>query len=305
MASGTGSLRELIRPPFANYDVVVYFGCGLFSLPLIYHYLVEPSKLRFPRFNFDLGMPFANEAISTLSLLFAVYLLGHIIAFSSSLLIERCIDAFFGKVSSAILLSNYGQSGNKQELVKAWMYDRFKEAFRKGRRIQNGLRMVAHLPVLPLYLAIDVIGGFDYYRSRVPKHVIFIARKKLHDSGFGPIGLREPWYKVLEHLVINNQPSATARMYNYLVISGLFRSLSLLFLACLWAEAYYIVHYWIDGDYPLRPLMSDAQAGSSHLLAIALLFVAYGFSISSYMKFQRRYAEEAIFAFALGPSGQS
>jgi len=163
-------VRELVRPPFANYDVVVYFGCGLFALPLIYHYLVEPSQLRFPRFHFDLGMPFANEAISTLSLLFAVYLLGHIIA--------------------------------------------------------------------------------------------------------------------------------------YLVISGLFRSLSLLFLACIWAEAYYAAMCLMSGDYPLRPLLSDANTIPAHLFNIALLYTAFGFSISSYMKFQRRYAEEAIFAFVLSPAGK-
>jgi hypothetical protein len=304
MAGVTESVREFVRPPFANYDVVVYFGCGLFALPLIYHYLVEPSKLRFPRFNFDVGLPFANEAISTLSLLFAVYLLGHIIAYSSSILIEKAIDTFFGKVSSAILLSNYGVAGNKQELIKSWMYDRLKEAFNEGRRTQNGLRILAHIPVLPLYLMIDVIGGFDYYRSRVPKHVMFLARKRLSESGYGPIGLREPWYKTLEHVVINNNPSATARMYNYLVISGLFRSLSLLFLGCLWAELYYGGYYALDGHYPLRPLMSDSSTSGAHLLAIGLLYVAYGFSISSYMKIQLRYAEEAIFAFVLGGGGK-
>jgi hypothetical protein len=89
-------------------------------------------------------------------------------------------------------------------------------------------------------------------------------------------------------------------MYNYLVISGLFRSLSLLFLSCIWAEFYYALHYWMDGDYPLRPLLSDAHTASAHLFAIALLYTAFGFSISSYMKFKRRYAEEAIFAFVLG-----
>lgn len=205
-------------------------------------------------------------------------------------------------MSSAILLSNYAPAGNKSELINAWIYERLKEAFRKGRRIQNGLRALAHLPVLPLYLAIDFIGGFDYYRSRVPKRVIFLARKNLRDSGYGPIGLREPWYKTLEYVVINHHPSATARMYNYLVISGLFRSLSLLFLACIWAEAYYAGHFLIDGDYPLRPLMNDATTLSAHIFAVALLYVAYGFSISSYMKFQRRYAEEAIFAYVLRPS---
>jgi hypothetical protein len=93
-------------------------------------------------------------------------------------------------------------------------------------------------------------------------------------------------------------------MYNYLVISGLFRSLSLLFLACIWAEAYYAAMCLMSGDYPLRPLLSDANTIPAHLFNIALLYTAFGFSISSYMKFQRRYAEEAIFAFVLSPAGK-
>jgi len=88
---------------------VVYFGGGLFALPLINHYFVEPLQYRFPRFTFDIGYPFANDAVSLLSLLFAVYLLGHIISYCSSVIIERTLDVFNGKVSSSILLSSYPQ----------------------------------------------------------------------------------------------------------------------------------------------------------------------------------------------------
>jgi hypothetical protein len=293
------TLKELVRPPFANYDVVVYFGCGLFALPLVYHYLIEPSDFRFPRFTFQIGMPIADQAISALSLLFAVYLLGHIIAYTSSLLIEKAIDVFFGKVSSAILLSAYTAGGLRPELISAWQFGRWKDAFGRGSRIQNGIRLLVHLPALPLYIFVNLIGGFDYYRSRVPRHIVFLAGQKLHKEGYGPIGLRHPWYKTLEHQVTNNHPSATARMYNYLVISGLFRSLSLLFLGALWAELYYFTHYLVDGHYALKPLMSDSVSGLTRAFSFALLYVAYGFSFSSYMKFQRRYAEEAIFAYVL------
>ena len=187
------ALKELVRPPFANYDVVVYFGCGLFALPLAYHYFIEPSDFRFPRFSFAIGMSFADQAISLLSLLFAVYLLGHIIAYSASLIIERAIDVFFGKVSSAILLSSYAH--DNREVVSAWQFDRLRRAFRSGPRLQNALRVIAHIPAIPLYLFISLIGGFDYYRSRVPRHLLFVTKQRLHNEGFGPVGLNNPWYK--------------------------------------------------------------------------------------------------------------
>ena len=295
----SSALKDLVRPPFANYDVVVYFGCGMFSLPLIYHYFIEPSAFRFPRFDFHIGIPFADAAISVLSLLFAVYILGHTIAYASSVSIEKYIDTFFGKVSSAILLSSYLRERPKQEIISAWQFDRGKRAFGGGRTRQNLLRIVAHLPVFPLYALVQLIGGFDYYRSRVPHHVLFLAKKKLKAAGHGPVSLYTSWYKTLEYDVINNNAAATGRMYNYLAISGLFRSLSFLFLCCIWMEVYYFSHWLVDGEMLLKPLMSDSKVISTHIFSFVILYAVYGMTFSSYMKFQRRYAEEAIFAYVL------
>lgn len=293
------AIKEAVKPPFANYDIVVYFGGGLFALPLINHYFVEPSSFRFPRFTFDIGYAFANDAISLLSLLFSVYLLGHIISYCSSLVIERAINEFNGKVSSAILISSYSGRANHDELVNSWIYGRLGIAFRKGRRFQNGLRLFAHLPAIPLYLLIDVTGGYDYFRSRIPRHIVYLAKKRFVEDGLGTISLNSQWYKTLEHWVINNNPLATGRMYNYLVISGLFRSLSFMFLACLWGELYYLTYLYLIGSTPLKALMSDGSGLLARSLGVILLYVAYAFSHSSYMKFQRRYAEEAIFAYVL------
>jgi hypothetical protein len=143
------------------------------------------------------------------------------------------------------------------------------------------------------------MGGFDYYRSRVPHHIIFLAKRKLKLAGHGPVSLYTSWYKTLEYDVINNNPAATGRMYNYLVIAGLFRALSVLFLSCIWMEIYYLAHWLVDGEFLLKPLMSDSAALGTHGFSFTILYVVYGIAFSSYMKFQRRYAEEAIFAYVL------
>lgn len=298
-------LKELIRPPFANYDVVVYFGCGLFSLLLVYHYFIEPLGYRFPRFEFNIGISFADTAISTLSLLFSVYVLGHIIAYVGSVLIEKTIDSFFGKVSSAILISGASGRGRRSEIINAWLYDRARRSFRTGKKVQSAVRLLFHAPVLPLYLCVIIFGGFDYYRSRVSWRILQIARNRMSALNLGSISLRSQWYKSLEHVVTNSQPVATARMYNYLVISGTFRSVSVLVLGCVLMEIYYAVHYMIDGHYSVKPLMHDGNAAGPHILTFFMLYVAFGFCIASYMKFSRRYAEEAIFAFALGQCAKS
>ena len=291
--------KDLVKPPFANYDVVVYFGCGLFALPLIKHYIMEPTGLRFPSFTFDIGIDIAGSAISVLSLLFSVYLLGHIISYCSSLIIEKAINTYFGKTSSAILLSSWSQSKDRPELRDAWRASRRRRAFQKGRRTQNFLRTIAVTPAIPLVWIVNLTGGFDFYHSRIPRSVIFRARQKLVSMGYGPAGLHDPWYKPLEHVVINRYPATTARMYNYLVISGIFRSLSFLFLACLWMQFYYAAHGFIHDDMPVKALLSDEVTIGYQFIAFSLLYVVLGFSLASYMKFARRYAEEAIFAFVL------
>lgn len=293
------SAKDLIKPPFANYDLVVYFGGGLFALPLINHYFVEHSRYRFPRFSFDIGYPFANEAVSLLSMLFTVYLLGHIIAYCSSIFIEKTLDVFNGKVSSAILLSSYSRRANRQEIINAWIYAHFEKAFQRGERLKNTIRFIFHVPAIPLYILLELIGGQEYYRSRVPRHVIYMAKKKFKSDGFGIISLYTKWYKILEAYVMANNPVATSRMYNYLVISGLFRSLSFMFLLCIWAEIFYFVSQAWFGGPMVKPLLSDYWSSTTRVFCFALLYTAYGFSHSSYTKFQRRYAEEAIFAYVL------
>ncbi|RYG96611.1 MAG: hypothetical protein EON58_11695 [Alphaproteobacteria bacterium] len=295
----TGNLKDVIKPPFATYDIVVYFGCGLFSLPLIFHYLIEPAGFRFPRFSFHIGLEFAQDAISVLSLLFSVYVLGHIIAYCSSLTIEKAIDLYFGKISSAIILSTWSESVDRPELRQAWRADRRAHAFRRGKLIQNSIRTLIVAPAVPLVLLVNFIGGFDYYRSRVPRRLVFQAREKLIAMGYGPAGLRDPWFKVLEHVIINNCPTATARMYNYLIIGGIFRSISFLFLVCIWFEIYFFIHYIFHGHYFVKALMSDGLSPYYHAATFVILYSVFGFCLASYMKFSRRYAEEAIFAFVL------
>lgn len=291
--------REAIRPPFSNYDIVVYFGCGLFSLPLIFHYFIEPMGLRFPRFQFPIGIPFADTAISTLSLLFAVYLLGHIIANAASATIERSTDLAFGKISSAIIISTLVSTRNQAETIQGWIWRRLQAAFARGLRTRSFLRFLFFLPVLPILFTVFFLKWFDYFRTRVPPRVLAQVRKETLRRGYGRVALHTRWFKAVEHDVINNHSRATARMYNYLVISGLFRSLSFLFVMCAWAEVYYAAHVLIDQHHLIRPLLADVVSPITPLATIAAFNVIFAFALSAYVKFSRRYVEEALFAFVL------
>lgn len=292
-------VKDYIKTPFANYDIVVYFGCGLFSLSFIFHYFVEPLGLRFPRFAFEIGNPFADSTISILTLLFTVYILGHMIAYVASHAVEKTIDIFFGKVSSAILISNYVPKEKFTETIQAYIWKKTKEAFRHPHRISSSLRVLFLLPVLPTIVFLFLFRQLEYFRSRIPPLVFSQVRKECMRRGFGSISLKTKWYKAIEHDVINNDPLPLSRMYNYLIIAGIFRSLALIFLMCAWAELYFEIHLICHGDEIVKSLMSDRALPHGHVLAIVGFNILFGFSLSAYLKFSRRYVEEAIFSFVM------
>jgi len=289
------------RSPFANYDIVVYFGAGLFLIPFLNRYLFQPLKLSWPNFKTDMGSEIANEAVSILSLLFFIYISGHILAYIASQIVEKTVDRAFGKVSSAIILSSQSTPTTRNTVVRALIYNRLVNVKKDGALLSTTVRFLFHLPVLPVYGVMFVLGVFGYYDTRLKPGVLDAVRAKIGQIGAGPIDvtLKSKWYKVLEYYVINRRADAVPRMYNYLVISGLFRSVCLIFLFSIWMTFYYLLHFDLDGDWFLKPLIGSS-AQRMGLIELIALMLAYTFCLFSYIKFQRRYAEEAIYAFVFG-----
>jgi len=107
MAEG-GVLKDLVKPPFANYDIVVYFGCGIFFLPFLFHY-IGADKLKILSYQFGIKPDFASIVVSSLSILFGVYILGHMIAYAGSQFVQRLMDSLFGKTSAVVFLGIEGE----------------------------------------------------------------------------------------------------------------------------------------------------------------------------------------------------
>jgi len=292
--------KVIQRPPFANYDLVVYFGGGLFAIPFINRYLVVPTQIRWPQFKVIMASDVASEIVAGLALLFSIYIMGHIIAYVASQLIERAMSSVLGKVSSAIIISSSSPERIRNDAMRALIFYRLKLIWKAGFRIAHLVRFVFHLPVIPLYLVSFLFGVFGYYETRIPAQIVNMARQKMARLDWDGlrISLRTKWFKPLEYYVINFDQAATLRMYNYLVIGGLFRSLSLVLLSALWLQIYYSVHLWVDGDVFLSPLFAR-DPFLSLLVELGITAAVYLFCLFSFIKFQRRYAEEAIFTFAL------
>lgn len=295
-------IPEAIRkPPFANYDIVVYFGAGLFFVPFANRYVVQPLGISWPAFNVEVGSEIAKEAVSILSLLFFIYITGHLLAYISSQIIEKMVDRILGKVSTAILLSSASPQRLRDKAIRTLIINRVSKIKRQRRIIDTIVRGLFHIPMIVPYAIVFALGLFGYFETRVPYSIVQAARRKIGILGLPGlhIGLKSKWYKPLEYFVINRLPYAVPRMYNYLIISGLFRSLSLIFLFGSWMVIIDYIHFRYDGHWNLSPMLGE-KYGHEGLLEYGLMAMLYLFSLFSYVKFQRRYAEEAIFAFSFG-----
>lgn len=296
--------KVIPRPPFANYDIVVYFGGGLFAIPFLNRYIFEPTRLRWPQFKVEMSSQIAGEIVAGLSLAFSIYIVGHILAYLGSQLVEKTMDRVLGKVSSAIIISSLSGGKGRDEAARALIFHNLKKIGWPNFKIAFWARAIFHLPAIPLYVLSFSLGVFGYYETRVPNRVLSVARERFDQLSLHglKISLKTKWFKPLEYWVINRDPAATMRMYNYLVIGGLFRTVSFLFLVAAWLQIYYLIHQIADGEALIRPMLM-ADPFWSLLLEMAITLTLYLFALFSFIKFQRRYAEEAIFAFALGSSG--
>jgi hypothetical protein len=295
--------REIVRPPFSNYDVVVYFGCGLFAVPFANRYVVAPAGLSWPTFQILGAAPVITQIISGLSLLMFVYIMGHMIAYLASQVIEKTIDRFLGKVSTAVIFLTIGRSGMRNSRIRKHIAHRFLQ-IREDRAVLASLfRGLFHLPAVISYVVIGFFGIFGYFNSRLSIHMVAALARKVRRLGIPQLRVSPstPWFKPVEYYVINHMPGAVTRMYNYLVIGGLFRSLSFIFLASMWCLIAHALIWYFTGVWHLSTVVGMTAKGSAicEFIALQLFFI---FSLFSYIKFQRRYAEEAIFAFIFEPA---
>lgn len=261
-------------------------------------YVVEPAELKWPSFKILGTDDLTQSIIGGLSLLVFVYVIGHMLAYVSSQLIEKTIDRFFGKVSTAIVFLTVGRPGSRNSKIRRHVRRQMARIIEDRAVLASLFRGIFHLPALPLYAAIGIFGVFGYFNSRMSKHTVALLKQRVAALDVPQLRLSPniPWYKPVEYYVINRVPTAVPRMYNYLVIGGLFRSLTLIFLASMWAVFVHVCLWKYGGEWKLAAF-SGLVTSPSGILEYGFLLVFYAFSLFSYIKFQRRYAEETIFAF--------
>lgn len=290
--------HTISNSPFASYDLVVYFGAGAFSLSVFWGAL--PNAIFFPKPlpNLTQFEPIVGSAVQVLFLSFSAYVFGHIIAYLADQFVEKAmISVVDYPIKWASELSNTKDHGRVRDLVRA-----------RGRMLLSSelstasvLRIVFHLPMIPIYWITFLQMRMDgFYRSRLPENIHARVDRQIRLKKLNTSTQERDWFRIIEQYVINNHPVATARLYNYVVIYGLLRSLSFTFLVLYWMFlarwTYCVVIEFLDYNLTKASFISYCHDLVWHVAVYGSLCLI---TIFSFGKFYRRYTEEAIFSFVL------
>ncbi len=160
--------------------------------------------------------------------------------------------------------------------------------------ISDLIRAAFHLPVILVYALIIWLRLFGFYQSKVNGFVVARVQQRLESNYdyHGAIISDTSWFKIVEYACSNDHPAAMLKMYNYLLIYGLFRSMAFIILCATWCELYFFIFQGGLG-------FVDTTGPGNIYFRIGILQLTYWVSFVGYGKFSRRYAEEAVQAFAL------
>lgn len=293
------------KAPFANYDLVVYLGGGLFCILILWRYIAKPLGI------FDFSdivsagpHSWVTDVIYLLLIGVCSYVLGHLISYQSSFFIEGFLQRTLGKFSEVVEATTVTPDKRGPTLrakIRQNIAANFSFTFgipgTSIRLPKIPILFLAHLPVFPWYIVVTLLGLFNFVDTRLPARM-FAHLKERMETDFGSLGYEAggQWFRWVEYYTAYNRFVAASSMYNYLVIFGFMRSLSYIFLICIWFE---IGHLILAGYLPGEPLSHGPGGIIGIILYFVVLYVAYITTVTSYCKFFRRYIEEAAMGYIL------
>jgi hypothetical protein len=256
------------------------------------------SKIAHDIFNFQVPLSFGDpsqttvwQVITAVVWLSASYLAGHITAFAASYLIEKFVHNHLGYPSDIWLKSEELPSkGKPRRLVFRKIFSRNLQQAPDQYwvpRLINLLQLPAAIPILVL----GWLKPFGFYTPKIPFGLLPLVKHRFEALGTKvPLEQGSRWEKIVEHYVASHCIPAYTRLYNYLVIYGVLRTLGVLILAYLW--------YFLTRD-----VMLKVANGCAFDLKRTLFFhgctASYVLCLMAFAKFNRRFFEESIYAFLL------
>lgn len=283
------SFRNL---PFATYDLAVYLPGGAVLLLIVQAILNALIGFSSPPPFIGTGSDSVDVLLQGVFWLSACYLTGHLGAFISTYSVERLVHDVLGFPSDNWMeRETYVANGVQgKKAIKKIINDNmssYRPSF--SSVIVLCFQSALLIPIL-IFIIFRPVG---FYSPKIPDGLstdMAIKYRKLKCSV--PFEKNTRWEKIIEHYVANNCPSAYVRMYNYLVIYGALRLLSLILLISCWGILIFDLKKKIDGNFNF-----DFNITTVYFATKFACFL----SMMAFAKFNRRYFEESVLAFLLAP----
>jgi hypothetical protein len=294
-------VQDVKKLPFANYDVVVYLGIGMLSIPFVVQSIVIPLGFNIPlnRQLFQTG--FVNTTVETLIVIFGGYLIGHIVAFVSSYLVEGFIHRFMGYPSHnwIRIVDNEGRETHKifSDNIRQFVS---RSTWKKYWLRPSSLGIIIfNFPAFPAYSIIYMLKAFDFYKPKISIELFSVFNEKYNELRIDvPLNTTASWVKIVEHCVSNNMPSGYVRFYNYMMIYGALRSMALLAHFYLWS---FILGRIFDANYEnngaITQIFFHPEIDAHHVIQYLAILSLIGIMMMAFAKFNRRAFEECIYCF--------
>lgn len=274
------------RLPFTVYDVLGYLVPGFFACSLALAAFGGSSA--FEKLNVY-SPDTTGQVLAATFLLIVSYIMGQFVGLLSSITIEKLVCAYLG-YPSRYLFEAYTFRGNAEERTISVNAHREREKFKQVRWCE-----ILLMPIVPFMLLADACGLFGVLIRPFKKNsdetceILRCLQLKLKERGLGSFDnlKNEEWFRCVNFYAINNFPSALVRMYNYMTLYGFFRNMSFIFCALAWMPWLPWVRFENGDVYKTFLFLSPGFAFCSFLLVLG------------FIKFFRRYSEEAILAFVL------
>jgi len=273
--------------PFNTYDVIGYLAPGFL---LLFWSVNLFNAIWGDVFTFlNQEFSFVGQSIIIILIATTSYAMGHIIAIGASESIERICTSLIGHPSLYLI--------QKENLDFQKIYSNFKLYHKTN--IGMIVNIILFFPIYLIIFIYSVTGNIKFIAKRLGDNEIFLLREKFNNKYGISIDSNPDWFSICTSHCFNHNQFIAQRAYNYVVIYGFCRNMSFVTNFIFFFGLVFILSFgtlisqdfsgWITFNYKYYIIL---------YFFIPLISLLFSVMLSiSFIKFQRRYAEEIIKSF--------
>lgn len=284
-----------MKNPFSIFDFLGYVFPGAFTLFSVFYFVkmnpldfVDPMPIVDVAKTMKGWLKISEPIVSCSVFLLLSYIVGHLVAYVSSITIERFVIWWYGYPSEFLMQEKGGTWHFKNDWCS--LNQNKPHHYKRQIAITYILRTLISLALLPIFiptLLIKFLGLDGFFIKSLDPFLRDVIQKK-RKTLFEQLALSTPmhygkvdYHRVIYHYVYERSVNHRQKMDNYVALYDFLRSMTLIFV-CIFM---YILGYGI---------FSNCVMGSYFVWSIiGLLVVAYLFYMS-FFKFYRRFTLEAF-----------